>query len=89
MKLLLEDKKRSPEVGDIIEFHMADDRDENRMHYMICECGRDGFFIMNITGVKSRIRFYGSVNQLIRNQKNINKIYSKHEWALRLTKIDG
>ena len=74
-------------AGDIIEFDQSSHTHRDHSFYMICESQVDGFFIMSLTGKKSRIKYYDTIEALIHFQNNIKKIYSKSEWMLDLQEV--
>lgn len=85
MNLIIEGKtERNPRVGDIIEF---DRGSGGHSHYLLCESSEDGYFIMNISGEKSRIKYYSSIRELIKRQSNITNIYSTSQYELALKMI--
>ncbi|PEF30348.1 hypothetical protein CON39_11795 [Bacillus thuringiensis] len=78
-------KQLKVEVGDIIKYEETSRRSHS--FYMICYARCSGYFVMSLTGEKSRMRFYGSIDKLLNSQSNIEKIYSKKEWEMRLEQI--
>lgn len=78
-------QERKIEVGDIIKYSETTRRSHS--FYMICYARCSGYFVMSLTGEKSRMRFYGSIDELLDSQSNIEKIYSKSEWEMNLLKI--
>lgn len=77
--------KRKVVAGDVIEYEHTSHR--NHGFYMICESKMDGFFIISLTGQKSKLKFYDSAEELLEVQRGIARIYPKKEWEMRLTKL--
>ncbi|HFK1435060.1 TPA: hypothetical protein ACGXNJ_005214 [Bacillus cereus] len=77
--------KRKVNVGDIIKYEETSRRTHG--FYMICHSEQEGYFVMSLTGEKGKLRFYNTMDCLLNHQSNIEKIYSKEEWELQLSKL--
>lgn len=90
MNVQVEEKKFKVEAGDIIEYSGEGRRDGNREHpyYLVSYSKCSGFFLISLTGKKDKIRFYGTIGGLMAHQKNIVKVYSQKEWALKIARIE-
>jgi hypothetical protein len=87
MKLIIEKEMELPlvNVGDILEFERFGGE---FTHYLVCHSKKDGYFIVNLTGEKSKIHYYESIEKLVRNQRNLTNTYSMTEYALVLRKLE-
>ncbi|PGO60611.1 hypothetical protein [Priestia megaterium] len=80
--------ERKIEVGDIIEFeHTKSRRGREHGFYMISHSEHEGYFLISLTGQKTRLKFYNSLTQLLNNQNEFKNIYSKHDWKINLTHV--
>jgi hypothetical protein len=71
-------------VGDILQFNHNGSQKEGS-HYLVCYSQYDGYFIMNLSGKKARLKYYSKLKDLISFHKDsIVKIYSQNEWSLSL-----
>jgi hypothetical protein len=72
------------EVGDILEFKASSGE---KSYYMISHATMDGYYITNLTGSKTKMKFYETIDRLMSHQRNINRIYSKKEYRLAIEKM--
>jgi hypothetical protein len=80
-----ESKFELPYVGDIIEYEESSRR--KHPFYMVCKSEKDGFFIISLTGSKHSMKYYSSIEFLMRMQTGVKRIYRKSEWELKLSKL--
>lgn len=75
------------EVGDIIQYETT----SHRFHpfYIVCHIEDSGYFVMSLTGEKTKARFYKTLRQLLIRQKDIKRIYSHKQWKLTLEEVTG
>jgi hypothetical protein len=72
------------EVGDVIEY--KDSGRRKHPYYLVSQIEDMGYFVLNLGGKKEKLRVYKSIENLMRAQKNIVKIYSQKEWAIKIAK---
>jgi hypothetical protein len=71
-------------VGDIIQFSHSGSQKEGN-HYLVCYSQHDGYFILNLSGKKAKLKYYSNLKDLISfHEHSIVKIYSHKEWSLSL-----
>lgn len=88
MKVVIEGmKSREPQVGDIIQYENTTHREHP--FYIICSCQDLGFFVMSLTGKKTKMRSYSTIRGLMSIQKDVKKVYSREEWQLKLAAIES
>jgi predicted methyltransferase len=73
-------KVQSIGEGDVIEFNDPG----GSSYYMLCKSS-EGFFTMNLNGIKrKKVKYYSSTKQLMRTMTNVKKIYKSGEYRFLL-----
>ena len=74
-------------VGDVLQFnHNGTNGDHG--FYLVCKEQRTGYFIMSLSGKKSRIVFYDTLSELVdRHRGSIANVFPADEFQITLERI--
>lgn len=74
-------------VGDILQFKHSGSAGQHGF-YLVCKSEDKGFFIMNLSGKKSKITYYQLISSILNtHEDNIEAIYPASEFQIKLERI--
>lgn len=92
MKIISIDETVKPKVGDIIKFRNDSDNKNRGGYYLICQDKAEtgissSFFLICLSGEKGReIKFYNSINSLLKYHEGKYILYSSDLYDISLIK---
>ncbi|MEX0595126.1 MAG: hypothetical protein WD512_01410, partial [Candidatus Paceibacterota bacterium] len=64
MNVVVGKKERQLAVGDVVQF-THNGSEGHCGYYLVCESRFDGYFIMNLSGIKSKVKYYKKIENLL------------------------
>lgn len=75
-------------VGDIIKFKHAGTAKETPFYLLCYESNADRYFIINLSGKKSKLTYYSYLSTLLnKHESNIEAVYPASEYQIVLEKM--
>lgn len=74
-------------VGDILQFKHSGSGGQHGF-YLVCKSADKGYFIMNLSGKKSKITYYTLLSSILQiHEDSIEAIYPASEFQIKLERI--
>ncbi|MET3505486.1 hypothetical protein [Halalkalibacter oceani] len=77
-------KLNNIKVGDIIQFGSGGHREHN--FYMVCHSQLEGYFMLSLTGKKTQLRFYETMEDMLKRRNNIIEVFSQKDYVVKISK---